>query len=182
MAEGTFSDFPTFRPMDIIVKPSIPFSLTREELDVLALLEDRERIARARIRTIALPDYSGVRGFFMYGPGGHEKSYLVKTGLNELLGPGKWLLYNSDMSAPALLAEMEANQTKPFVFEDCEQLIGNRKNQGILRSAMAPPYRVNPKNMKVAYDFIFQAPIYILSNLSLCSSGLGLVHRLRVTL
>ena len=32
---------------------------------------------------------------------------------------------------------------------------------------MAPPYRVNPKNMKAAYDFIFLGPIYIVSNLPL---------------
>ncbi len=71
------------------------------------------------------------------------------------------------MSPPALLAEMEAHCEMPLVLEDCEQLLGNVKNRGILRSAMAPPYRVNPKNMKTPYDFVFKAPIYILSNLPL---------------
>ncbi len=99
------------------------------------------------------------------GDTGHGKSYLLQTELNDVYGPGNWLLYNSDMSPPALLAEMEAHRGMAIVLEDCEQLISDRKNQGILRSAMAPPHRVNPKNMKKPYDFVCLAPIYILSNL-----------------
>ena len=180
------SDFPGFRPTQPnrnhqssrelaiiltpprnIVLPSEAFGLTKDEEEILARLEEKERVVRARIRTIALPSYTGVRGLFLYGPPGHGKSFLLRTELDEVCGPGNSLLYNSDMSPPALLAEMVEHCKMPFVLEDCEQLLGNVKNRGILRSAMAPPYRVNPKNMKTCYDFVFQAPIYIVSNLPL---------------
>ena len=154
-------------PPGNIVVPSKTFALTDEETEILARLEEKERIVRARIRTIGLPGYAGVRGFFFYGDPGHGKSFLLRTELDELFGSGKWLLYNSDMSPPALLAEMALHCQMPLVLEECEQLTDNRKNQGILRSAMAPPHRVNPENMKVEYDFIFRAPIYIASNLPL---------------
>ncbi len=181
-----FSGFPTFpvkqfnldnqpsrepaiilTPPRRIVLPSETFRLSSSEKDILARLKDKERVVRARIRTIALPNYAGVRGLFLYGPPGHGKSFLLRTELDKVCGHGKWLLYNSDMSPPALLAEMEEHCEMPFALEDCEQLLGNVKNRGILRSAMAPPFRVNPKNMKTPYDFVFEAPIYILSNLPL---------------
>ena len=188
-AGGTenLSDFPTFRPIDpknpyhkpgkepklwmpprnIVIARDV-FGLTTEEKAILAVLKDKENIVRARIRTIALPTYSGVRGFFFFGPPGHGKSRLLRTELNKVCGGRKkWHLYNSDMSPPALVAEMEAHCKMPLALEDCEQLLANPKNRGILRSAMAPPYRVNPKNMKVSYDFVFCAPIYIVSNLPL---------------
>lgn len=145
----------------------MPYSLTAEETDILARLDDKERIVRSRIRTIALPTYTGVRGFFFHGDPGHGKTSLLRSELDNVYGPGKWLLYNSDMSPPALLAEMESRPERALVLEDCEQLLNNVTNRGILRSAMAPPYRVNPKNMKADYDFIFCAPIYIVSNLPL---------------
>lgn len=181
------SDFPTFRPIDpknlnhkpgkepklwtpprnIVIARDV-FGLTTEEKAILAVLEEKERIVRARIRTIALPGYNGVRGFFFFGPPGNGKSRLLQTELDDVCGGrDKWRLYNSDMSSPALLAEMESHRNMPLVLEDCEQLLNNHKNRGILQSAMAPPYRVNPKNMKTPYDFIFAAPIYILSNLPL---------------
>jgi hypothetical protein len=157
--DNSLSDFPGFR----LHEPT----LTAEELDILAALENKERVLRARIRAIALPSYTGVRGLFLYGNPGHGKSHILRTELDAVCGPGKWRLYNSDMSPPALLAEMEAHRTLPLVLEDCEQLLANAKNRGVLRSAMAPPYRVNPKNMRTPYDFIFQAAIYILANLPL---------------
>lgn len=150
----SFSDFPAFR-------------LTSEEQDELVELEASERIVRARIRTIALAAYAGVRGFFLYGPPGHGKSFLIRSELNRVCGRDKWHLYNSDMSPPALLGELDTHCQMPNVFEDCEQLLANRKNQGILRSAMAPPYRVKSKNMRAAYDFVFQGAIYVASNLPL---------------
>ena len=80
----------------------MPHSLTAEEIDILARLDDKERIVRSRIRTIALPTYTGVRGFFVDGPPGHGKTSLVRSELDDVYGPDKWLLYNSDMSPPAL--------------------------------------------------------------------------------
>ncbi|MGD1074237.1 MAG: hypothetical protein ABSB15_29375 [Bryobacteraceae bacterium] len=181
------SGFPAFRPTDptnphhkpgkepkiwtpprnIVIARDV-FGLTAGEKDILAGLEEKERIVRARIRTIALPGYNGVRGFFFFGPPGHGKSLLLRTELDAVRGGrDKWVLYNSDMSPPALVAEMEAHCKMPLVLEDCEQLLANPKNRGILRSAMAPPYKVNPKNMQVSYDFVFRAPIYIVSNLPL---------------
>jgi hypothetical protein len=154
-------------PKNILISREV-IDLTADEKDTLARLDDKERIVKARIRTIVQPSYAGVRGLVLCGPAGHGKTSLLTTELNGVCGdPDKWSLYNSDLSPPALLAEMEAHREKPLVIEDCEQLLANVKNRGILRSAMAPPYRVNPKNMKASYDFVFGAPIYIVSNLSL---------------
>ncbi len=58
-------------PTNIMV-PSEAFALTDEELEILAQLEEKERIVRARIRAIALPSYTGVRGFFLYGDREHS--------------------------------------------------------------------------------------------------------------
>ncbi len=143
------------------------FRLNAEERETLAGLTHKELIVTSRIRTIALPTYMGVRGLILFGNSGHGKSRLVQTVLDDVCSQGNWIFYNSDMSPPALLAEMETNRKRPIVLEDCEQLLRNDTNRGILRSAMAPPHRVNPKNMRRTYDFVFEAPIYILANLPL---------------
>jgi hypothetical protein len=141
--------------------------LSDAEAELVAGVEYREKVVRGRIAGIVLPNYQGVKGFFLHGPAGHGKSEIITTELKRRFGPDGWQHYNSDVSAAALANILEKKPEAVFFFEDCEPLYKDRTAQGLLRSALAPPHLVTRTISGREMRFTFSGAIIIASNLPL---------------
>ena len=138
-----------------------------EDAENLERLEKKLVLVRDRVRSVAL---RYTTGFFLYGPGGSGKSHAVRGELDAL--GTRWVLHNSDMSAPGLFDMLHDLPEHVHVFEDMEQLYADRKAVGYLRSATwgdaDMKNRVVTKTInKKRVSFEFTGGVMILSNLPL---------------
>jgi len=138
-----------------------------EDAENLERLEKKLVLVRDRVRSVAL---RYTTGFFLYGAGGSGKSHAVRGEL-EALGT-RWVLHNSDMSAPGLFDMLHDLPEHVHVLEDMEQLYSDRKAVGYLRSATWGDAnmrnRVITKTIhKKRVTFDFTGGIIVLSNLPL---------------
>jgi hypothetical protein len=139
--------------------------LTDADLDLLAGIEDRAKTVRTRIRSVALGYTHAV---FLHGPGGHGKSHIVTSELDETVGVGKWKSYKGDMSPRGMIDKLEAYPEAVHVLEDMETTFKEANMQSYLRAAMASPNggprRITDNKHNRDVNFIFHGGIIIVSN------------------
>ncbi len=138
-----------------------------EDAENLERLEKKLALIRDRVRSVALRYNTG---FFLFGAGGSGKSHAVRGELDSL--GTRWVLHNSDMSAPGLFETLHDLPEHVHVLEDMEQLYTDKKAVGYLRSATwgddLMQNRVITKTIhRKRVSFEFKGGIIILSNLPL---------------
>jgi hypothetical protein len=105
---------------------------------------------------------------FLYGPGGHGKSHIVQTELDQVPGKGKWKQYKGDMSSRGLIDRLEEYFEAVHVLEDMEKTLKQDEMQSVLRAAMASPKggprRITDTKHRRKVDFVFHGGIIIVSN------------------
>ncbi len=139
--------------------------LSDADLELLAGIEDRAKTVRTRVRSVAL---AYTHSLFLYGPGGHGKSHIVQTELDEVPGKGKWKQYKGDMSSRGMIDKLEEYPEAVHVLEDMEKTFKQEEMQSVLRAAMTSPKggprRITDTKHKRDVDFVFSGGIIILSN------------------
>ncbi len=97
----------------------------------LASHADKIALVRDRVSSVVHRYYTG---FYLHGIGGIGKSYTVLAELNRLRA--NFRLWNSQMTARGLFEALAAHPDVVHVMEDMEQVTGDRRAQGVLRSAL----------------------------------------------
>ena len=133
----------------------------------LETLESKTTVVQDRVRAVALRYNTG---FFLYGPGGSGKSYVVRNVLDEVAT--QWALHNSAMTAAGLFEILNDLPDHIHVFEDMEQLYLDKKAVGYLRSATWGDENMQNRLVTRAVhkkrdSFVFTGGIIVLSNLPL---------------
>ena len=130
--------------------------------ELLDGIERRRRTLATMIRGVIDKDTTA---FFVYGPGGHGKSKLIRDALK---GHKKVKTWNSDMSARALVEKLQEFPDYIHFFEDLEKIYKDSDCQGLLIAACGG--KRNRKRMvqwhkhRVDIDFEFTGGIIIASN------------------
>jgi len=138
-----------------------------EDAENLERLERKLALIRDRVRSVALRYNTG---FFLFGAGGSGKSHAVRGELDSL--GTRWILHNSAMTAAGMFDMLHDLPDQVHVLEDMEQLYGDKKAVGYLRSATwgdaNMQNRVITKTIhKKRVSFEFTGGIIILSNMPL---------------
>ena len=143
-------------------RKSSKFGLSEIDQELLDGIERRRKTLATMIRGVIDGDTTG---FFMYGPGGHGKSKLIRDALK---GHKQVKIWNSDMSARALVEKLEEFPDYIHFFEDLEKIYKDHDCQGILIAACGG--KKNHKRMvqwhkhRIDIDFEFTGGIIITSN------------------
>ena len=138
-----------------------------EDAENLERLENKLTLIRDRVRSVV---FRYNTGFFLHGPGGSGKSFAVRSELDSL--GTRWIPHNSDMSAAGLFDMLHDLSDHIHLLEDMEQLYGDKKAVGYLRSALwgdaNMQNRIITKTInKKRFEVKFTGGIIILSNLPL---------------
>lgn len=138
-----------------------------EDADNLERLENKLALIRDRVRSVV---FRYNTGFFLHGPGGAGKTFVVRGEL-ESLGT-RWMLHNSAMTAAGLFDMLHDLPEHTHLFEDMEPLFKDRDAVGYLRSATWGDSNMQNRIVtrtinKKRVEFNFNGGIIILSNLPL---------------
>jgi hypothetical protein len=142
------------------------------ETDPLRRVKNLSKVVAARVNEVVSGD---VPSFFLYGPGGHGKNHAVMEELNKRPGSGKWLHWNSRMTARALVEQLQLFRHQIHLFEDMEEVFRDKTSAGILRPACASvngaPRRITYTTARDFFDFVFTGGIIVISNEDLSAIG-----------
>lgn len=105
-------------------------SLSKDDQEALDELEGRMSVVTDRVRSV-IADMR--HAFFLYGPGGNGKTYLVRTALKRF--GADFLAFNSRMTGRALFDVLRDSPKAIHLLEDMETLMADRHALGVLRSA-----------------------------------------------
>jgi hypothetical protein len=117
-------------------KPSVPDAsggkpeLSRQDRELLVQLERKRQVLRDRVTGVVRGLHTGA---IITGRGGTFKSHTVISQL-ELLG-APHVIHNSHITSRGLVDELTLNPSAVHLFEDVEEVLGDRVSLGVLRSA-----------------------------------------------
>ena len=138
------------------------YVLSEIDKELLEGIEQRRKTLATMIRGVKDGDTTA---FFLYGPGGHGKSKLIRDAFK---GHKKIKIWNSDMSPRALVGKLEEFPNYIHFFEDLEKIYKDHDCQGILIAACGGKKHhkriVQWHKHKIDIDFEFTGGIIITSN------------------
>ncbi len=147
-------------PLPTVRTTKCEFSEIDKEL--LDGIERRQKTLATMIRGVIDKDTTA---FFIWGPGGHGKSKLIRDALKD---HKKVKIWNSDMSARALVEKLEEFPDYIHFFEDLEKVFRDTDCQGLLIAACGGKKThkriVQWHKHRVDIDFEFTGGIIISSN------------------
>lgn len=97
------------------------------------ILAELEKQTDCVITQIQLTIKGKPNGFFIWGPGGHGKSYVVRQALQPVRSQVKWT--TTDVSGKGLFNLLQEYPSHIHVFEDMEKMYKQADCQSILRAA-----------------------------------------------
>jgi hypothetical protein len=104
--------------------------LSAEDIETLEELDRQRLTILTQIIAVVVGE---TNAFFIWGPGGHGKSWLVRKALEQFMNRVRWT--TTDVSAKGLFNLLKEFSTYIHVFEDMEKMYKQADCQAVLRAA-----------------------------------------------